>query len=319
VRWTAIRNGNVTILYILGSGRSGSTVLERSLVDAVDRSAGVGEIRWLWDRGILDDYLCGCGEAFHACDFWQPVLEHVCARSPTGGSPSDHAVRTIRARRRVERLRYIPFLARPESAPAAYRTQLDSYRETLRMLYESVALAASARVIVDSSKEPLYAYVLAGLRDVNLRVLHLVRDSRAVAYSWQRRVSRPEIHWTQLEMRRYTIWQSASQWNVKNALAELLRARGIPVVRLRYEDFVAAPEAELRAVLQDLDLQARTTPFAGTWHSVSGNPVRFRGEARTLHLDREWELRMPRTKRVAVTAATAPLLLRYGYPLPVRR
>lgn len=314
-----IRNGNVTVVYILGSGRSGSTVLERSLVDAVDRSAGVGELRWLWDRGVLDDYLCGCTRAFHACDFWQRVLELLAARLPAGASPKAHAEATVALRRRVERLRYMPFLVRPQLAPAAYCQQLESYRETLRVLYQSVAAAAGARVVVDSSKEPVYAYVLAGVRDVNLRVLHLVRDSRAVAYSWQRHVSRPEIHWTQREMRRYTVWQSASQWNLKNVLAELLRARGIPVSRLRYEDFVAAPGETMRRLLDDLRLSARTSPVAGSWHSVSGNPVRFRDETRTLQLDREWELEMTRGKRVAVTAATAPLLLRYGYPLAVRR
>jgi hypothetical protein len=289
------------------------------LVDAVDRSAGVGELRWLWDRGILDDYLCGCTRAFHACDFWQRVLGLLAARLPAGSSPRDQAEKTAALRRRVERLRYMPFLLRPRLAPEAYRQRLGSYRNTLRLLYQSIAAAADARVVVDSSKEPVYAYVLAGMRDVDLRVLHLVRDSRAVAYSWQRHVSRPEIHWTEQEMRRYPAWQSASQWNLKNGLAELLRARGVPVSRLRYEDFVAAPGETMRGLLDDLRLPARTSPFAGDWHSVSGNPVRFRGETRALRLDREWELRMPRGERVAVTAATAPLLLRYGYPLPVRR
>jgi sulfotransferase family protein len=314
-----IRNGNVTVLYILGSGRSGSTVLERSLVDAIDGSAGVGELRWIWDRGILDDYLCGCASAFHACDFWQRVLGHLSARLPAGASVEGHAGRMIALRRGVERLRHMPFLIGPQLAPAAYRQRLESYRQALGMLYESVAAAAGARVVVDSSKEPVYAYVLAGVPGIDLRVLHLVRDSRAVAYSWERHVSRPEIHWAQQEMRRYTVWQSASQWNLKNALAELLRAQGVPVSRLRYEDFVTAPSETVGRLLDDLRLPARTAPFGGGWHSVSGNPVRFRGEARTLRLDREWELRMPRGKRVAVTAATAPLLLRYGYPLPVRR
>jgi Sulfotransferase family len=289
------------------------------LVDAADRAAGVGELRWLWDRGILDDYLCGCASPFHACDFWQRTLEHFTAQLPTGASPRAYAEKVISLRRCVERLRYMPFLLRPQLTPAAYRHRLESYRETLRMLYESVAAAGDARIVVDSSKEPVYAYVLAGVRDIDLRVLHLVRDSRAVAYSWQRHVSRPEIHWTEREMRRYTLWQSASQWNLKNGLAEVLRARGVPVSRLRYEDFVAAPSETLRRRLDDLGLPTRRSPLAGSWHSVSGNPVRFRGEAHTLKLDREWEVRMPRRKRVAVTAATAPLLLRYGYPLAVRR
>jgi hypothetical protein len=314
----SIRDGNVTILYILGSGRSGSTVLERSLVDAVDGTVGVGELRWLWDRGIAEDHLCGCAKPFHSCEFWQRVLELFRADS-SAASVSMDADMMIALRRRVERLRYTPFLVSPRIAPATYRQDLQSYRERLRALYYSIANAAGTRIIVDSSKEPTYAFVLAGLPDVTLRIVHLVRDSRAVAYSWQRRVSRPEIHWTQREMRRYAVWQSALQWNRKNALGELLGARGIPITRLRYEDFIESPAATMQRLLEDMGGLTRPSPSAESWHSVSGNPLRFRGDALSLTLDREWEQRMPGGKRFVVTVATAPLLLRYGYPLRVRR
>ncbi|HET7380308.1 MAG TPA: sulfotransferase [Gaiellales bacterium] len=308
-----MRNPDVTILYILGSGRSGSTVLERSLVDAVAGSVGVGELRWFWDRGMLENYLCGCGSPFDACGFWQEVVERLKSRRPPVA-----ADKMIGSRRRVERLRHTPFLLMQHRAPAAYGRELAAYREGLEALYRSVAAVAGARIVVDSSKEPGYAFVLAGLRDVRLHVLHLVRDSRAVAYSWQKRVGRPEIHWAKQDMRRYTAWQSATQWNRKNALAELLRSRGVPVTRLRYEDFAGSPAASLRRLTVDIGAPARTSPVAGPWHSVSGNPVRFRDDARSVTLDSEWERCLPRGKRFVVTAATAPLLIRYGYPLSVR-
>jgi hypothetical protein len=314
----SIRHGNVTILYVLGSGRSGSTVLERSLVDAVDGAVGVGELRWVWDRGIVEDYLCGCTKPFHSCEFWQRVLELFRASSATASVSAD-AETMIALRRRVERLRYTPFLFSPGTAPATYRENLRSYRERLRALYSSIANVAGARIIVDSSKEPAYAFVLAGLPDVTLRLVHLVRDSRAVAYSWQRHVSRPEIHWTRREMRRYAVWQSAFQWNRKNALAELLGARGSPIVRVRYEDFVVSPAETMRRILDDMGLPQRSSPYVASWHSVSGNPLRFGSNTQSLALDREWERRMPPGKQFVVTVATAPLLVRYGYPLPVRR
>src|SRR4051794_30272163 len=118
--------GNVTILYILGSGRSGSTVLERSLVNAIDGAVGVGELRWLWDRGIGEDYLCSCTKPFHSCEFWQRVLERFRVGSSTASVTTD-ADRMIALRRRIERLRYTPFLISPRFAPAAYRQDLRSY------------------------------------------------------------------------------------------------------------------------------------------------------------------------------------------------
>lgn len=306
------RNGDLTIVYILGSGRSGSTVLERSVVDAVEGSVGVGELRWFWDRGMLENYLCGCGSPFRTCEFWQAVVERLWSPQPA------EAERMVASRRRLERLRSMPFLVMQQRAPSDYRRHLAVYRAGLRMLYQAVSAVTGAPVIIDSSKEPGYAFVLAGLKDVRLHVVHLVRDSRAVAYSWQRHVSRPEIHWTQQEMRRYTVWQSATQWNRKNTLAELLRCRGVPVTRIRYEDFAASPTASLRRLLADTGAEGRRSPPPEPWHSVSGNPVRFRSDARDLRLDREWERSLPRGKRVVVTAATAPLLVKYGYSLAVR-
>ena len=47
-------------------------------------------------------------------------------------------------------------------------------------------------VVIDSSKDPSYAYVLARAPEIDLRVAHTIRDSPAVAYSWAKRVVRPE-------------------------------------------------------------------------------------------------------------------------------
>lgn len=62
------------VLYVAGSGRSGSTLLER-VVDRVPRCFPVAEVVFLWQGGVRDNAPCGCGVPFRECPFWIRVGE----------------------------------------------------------------------------------------------------------------------------------------------------------------------------------------------------------------------------------------------------
>src|SRR6476469_6184391 len=62
------------VLYVAGTGRSGSTLLAR-ILDRADGVFAAGEVRYMWQRGLVEDRLCGCGERFSECPFWRDVLE----------------------------------------------------------------------------------------------------------------------------------------------------------------------------------------------------------------------------------------------------
>jgi hypothetical protein len=149
-------------------------------------------------------------------------------------------------------------------------------------------------------------------------VLHLVRDSRAVAYSWGRAVRRPDTD-QQSYMTRYSPAVAAAQWNGQNTAFHLLR--GVPVMRLRYEDVVAAPEAAVRriAAFSGLPAPGRLAYLGAGWaelepgHSVSGNPMRFATGKIAIRPDERWRADLPAGPRREVTALTSPLLAAYGY------
>ena len=67
------------VIFLAGSTRSGSTVLECELAAAVG-GVGVGEVRYAWQRGIADDNLCSCGARFSDCVFWSHVSRLVSPR-----------------------------------------------------------------------------------------------------------------------------------------------------------------------------------------------------------------------------------------------
>ena len=308
--------GRVRVLYIGGLGRSGSTLVER-LAGQLPGACAVGELVHLWERGVTLGERCGCGAPFHRCPFWAQA-----GKTGFGGWDEVDPGRVAALRSRVDRNRYIPALARRDLA-AGRRRELAEYTGYYARLYAAVAEVSGAELVIDSSKHPSLAHCLRWQDGVDLRVLHLVRDSRAVAYSWGRQVRRPDCDKVSY-MTRYSPAVAAGQWNGQNAAFHLLR--GVPVLRMRYEDFVAAPEAALDRIagLAGLPPVPPGYSFLGAdggsrWaelepgHSVSGNPMRFATGKIPVRPDERWRAGMPKAQRRAVTALTLPLLAGYGY------
>lgn len=314
----------VEVLYIGGSGRSGSTILARTL----GRAPGffdAGELWQLWDRGLLRNELCGCGEPFGSCPFWTAV-----GREAFGGWQNVDAERMASFKPLLRRVRYLPHHA--AFAGAGVRTRqvrelLGVLGPVLERLYGALQEVSGARVVVDSSKRFSYAAVLCALPRVEVYAVHLVRDSRAVAHSWSRGKARPEAAGGEgSRMPRQGPAKVARMWNVQNLLHGLLPRSGVrSFARLRYEDFVRDPAPRLGETLRGLGLEAdlgfirgREVPLSRD-HTVSGNPARFENGSVVLRPDEAWRERMRARDVALVTALTAPLLAGYGYPLGARR
>jgi hypothetical protein len=302
------------VLYIAGFGRSGSTIIESILNEMPDFSAA-GELRYIWERGFIDNRLCGCGKPFHDCEFWGAVIERAY-----GGFENVDAARLVSASHRFDRTRRMPELIirqhRP-SRPAEFRYYLDH----LARLYDAIQQIAGCRVIVDSSKFPSYAAVLALLPTIRLDILHLVRDPRAAAYSWQRRKPQPDSN-KSTYMPQHSPLNSSLLWLGWNSISELCWGGKANYLRVRYEDFVRHPRAVIRTIVSlagayDSEplFQDEHTAIVVKNHTVSGNPVRFATGLVDVQLDSEWESRMSFHSRALVEGLTWPLLLHYRYPL----
>ncbi len=97
----------------------------------------------------------------------------------------------------------------PALRPPALREHCRIYGEAFVAAYRAVAAVSGASVVVDSSKYPLHGLFLSTVPDIDLIAMLLVRDPRAVAYSWTRHKPRPEIHWKEQEMPRHGVARSA--------------------------------------------------------------------------------------------------------------
>jgi hypothetical protein len=306
----------IPVLFISGTGRSGSTLLDR-LVSTHRHFCSIGELRFIWERSYGQNQLCGCGLPFHQCSFWKEV-----SYNAFGVDPADvDQTAIIKLKESIDRIRYAPWLVQSRR-PKRYQTALSAYGKMIERLYAAVVEVSGTQVIVDSSKDPTHGLVLSQLPGLEVHVVHLVRDPRAVAFSWKRPRKRPEIHWKAEDMPIERVSTSATRWMMHNTQAELFSKSAASYSRLRYEDFLVDPSATLTKIYapfgwtdddrQDTD---HTEVLLEPIHSVSGNPMRFTHGPLKLKLDDEWRDKMSPHDRRLVTTITFPLLVRYGYQL----
>ena len=108
-------------------------------------------------------------------------------------------------------------------------------------MYQAFLATSGDAIVVDSSKDISTLHLLAAMPDVRVRILHLVRDSRAVAYAWTKEKVRPNVVGQLTYMVRYSPRQSAADWMVRNLLTEAARGSTAGYMRVRYEDLIANP------------------------------------------------------------------------------
>jgi hypothetical protein len=304
---------SLDVLYIGGAGRSGSTLLSTMLGAAPDVLTP-GELCHLWQRGLIDNELCSCGERFVDCTFWTDV-----GAEAFGGWNTIDPTELLALAGRVTRHRHILFL-RAGSPRSSFRADVRSYHRVLGQLYFAIAKLSECRVIIDSSKSAPYACALASVPGVRVRIVHLIRDSRGVAYSFAKRILRPERADDGVDMPRMSSFWAGRQWLETNLVFETLRATGLDVTRIFYEDYARDPAAASHALLatyfgqEELErAKLDSDVLFSRGHSIGGNPMRFHRGAIRIGVDEEWRKRMTRADRHLVELSSWPLLASYGY------
>jgi Sulfotransferase family len=219
----------VKVVYVLGAGRSGSTILGVALGNC-DGVFFAGELnKWLPRSGTpsLDDP--------ERTRFWRTVRADVPDAARLFGHQTSCLERSST-------------LFEPRRWCARRRLRRD-YRRVAQDLYRATARAAHATHVVDTSHYPLRAREMQGLQGVELYLLYLVRDPQAVVASLGRR----DVVERSFDMPR----ANAYLWltNVLSLYAFLRQPRDRRLF-VRHETFRADPRGVLRQILDSVDSPA---------------------------------------------------------------
>ena len=267
-----------TVVYIAGYGRSGSTVLDVLLGNCPGVSS-VGELFMFFRPG--ETRRCGCGATVADCSFWKAVRDAYCHRV---GEPACDTMglafrRSVEGQHAMFSLKRHPHYAKSQSA-----------------LLESIAQVSGTAVVVDSSKTAVeVAHRPAALRaaGVSVKVIHLVRDGRGCMWSLMRGCNRKLEQGEENPQLAISRLRAVLGWLQAN-----LMALGRDTLRVRYEDLVRDPSAELARIGRFLNIDTSAVvgslaagKYLRSGHSISGNRLRHTGIQR-LELDDEWRKRL---------------------------
>lgn len=294
------------VLCITGWCRNGSTIIGNVLGE-VPGFFHVGELRYLWlnSSGKGSNNLCGCGTELVSCPVWSQVLD---LGRPADVKAEDYAAVVTGRQQACVRTRHTwRVLRRGLSRP-----RIRAHAALMTQVYHHVAERMGARVIVDTTKIPGEAALLGYLEGVVPYYVHLVRDPRAVAQSWSREKQYAYV---------MPAWKSTAYWHGFNlASRAVTRRHRDRSILVRYEDFIAEPDAVIGRVLRLCGIEPGASPLgAGRAvelhpnHTVTGNPDRFRSGL-TVIRDQDvcWN-ELSVGSKLAAVGLSGPDFLRYGY------
>lgn len=321
------------LLAIAGTGQNGATLLCRMLGE-LPGFVGVGEIGRLWDTGLIENRDCSCGVPFRGCPFWTGVGDvGFGGWDNVDGYEVSRLREAVRLRRPLRSLPQAPIseihalsarhllpLRLAARASSEYRNNLHRYAELMGRLYGAIAQVAGAHVVVDSMKFPYHVHVLPQVPGVDLRFVHLVRDSRGVAHSQTKTVQK------QGTARRYRRqrhpFKTALRWDWVNLTIHSLTQAGTPSTLVRYEDVVSDPAEQLRRIARfagaplasdDIWFIRGTEVDLPSGHLVAGNRMRMEAGPIRLRVSDGWKTELPPRQRRLVSVLTWPLIRRYAY------
>lgn len=256
-------NKKVQLIYIAGYERSGTTIIH-NVLSQQEGFFGIGESRDVWLRGFQENKKCGCSQMFHECEFWSSVASHFEENEVSAYLEERNKLRNRHLHKTFIR---VPWLRRKYS----------KYTQGYEKFFELISRISGSRHIVESSKSPLFGAVLAGMTGFDVKVIHVVRDPRAVDYSMHKRKSASDI------FDYYNSFRGAFDWSVLNFMSHVLKFKGIDYLRLNYEDFCKEPDIRLAKInkflgvkFNNLVIDREGTIELKKTHTVAGSGQRYK-------------------------------------------
>jgi hypothetical protein len=139
------------------------------------------------------------------------------------------------------------------------------------------------RVFADTQKSAGRIRFLKAIPQLDVRVIHLIRDARGGTASLMKHMSVGAV-------------RAAYRWRITNMNAERTR-RLVPKdkwMRVKYEDLCADPQGTFDAIADFAGVGRSTLPhnvFA-TPHHIIGNNMRLAGGGQTIRRDESWRTRL---------------------------
>lgn len=278
-----------TILYIGGSGRSGSTLLDM-ILNGFPEFVSLGEVHRL-GYYVKRDEICTCGEKFSDCEFWQSVINNISKYSLDLSETLESDMKCIALsdddsgiiKRFAERISLI-VMPSALAKPLCKFVFSHNYKKIQRSigLYECVSDISRARIVVDNTKDARRMKYLHTIEPNRTKFIYLVRDGRAVCFSAMKRKN--------ISMHKAALTWAIAQ--IKQIIVLLTIPKNQRLI-IKYEDLCTKQQTVLDELFEFLQIKNTSRFIAldrSSSHGLGGNPMRFRRDEKCIKLDEKWKL-----------------------------
>lgn len=175
---------------------------------------------------------------------------------------------------------------------------------TRNLEFARIVLNVSGReVILDASKHPQRLYHLCRIPELDLRIIHLLRDPRGWCNSRRKNFNEP-------------LEQTAHRWVEQNSRISKIISR-IPQsqnITLRYEEFCEDPQSAMMRIWTLADLPTITLPddLNTIQHHLLGNRMRTQRNLKITQ-DLSWQTQLSIDEQKTIEQITAPVADHFGY------
>jgi len=299
-------------VFLTSQSYSGSTLLA-FLLGAHPEIATVGEMVGLLPRANSDEFLCSCGQKIKECEFWHAIasvmetkgfqfeVANFNTRFELGSHPLIRRLRAGSLRSNtLEAIRDAIFWAWPGQT-----YQLSKIAARNKALAEAVLDVTGKRVFLDTSKNHMRIKYLLRYSDLDMLVIHLVRDVRGVVTSYLS------------HHRGATAQRAAQSWVNRNRNIQR-QLRAVPdnkQIRVRYEDLCQNTQDTLECLYRFCEVEPGVvvTDFRSVPHHIVGNTRMRLSSASEIKFDERWKRVLTEDQLKEIDRVAGAMHRQYGY------
>lgn len=306
---------SVHVVYLAGTSCCGSTLIS-FLLNAHPQILSIGEISPIAEAE-RNGFKCSCDVELVKCPFVLAVKDLIEKKYDIPFDVAHWELRHRYSKSSFWNRLMIGELGHPllNYSRDAVRTLIPSYR--VRMNYctrrnEAFIRAAlevsKKQVFFDATKIPMRIPFLQGIRGINLKVLHVVRDPRGYVSSICKkegksaRIASQEWVKVNKNVEHNLYWLETGQW-----------------MRLRFESLCINLEKSLTLLTEFIkvkDFASKIDNYRAKPHHIIGNRMRLSSDGRkTVKLEEKWRLFLSKDDLEVVKSIAGSLARKYGYDI----
>ncbi len=297
-------NEKIKLVLLIGSGRSGSTLIDR-IVSMDDEVFGVGELI-NFNSSLFKEY-CSCGDIVENCSFWSEVISDLRWTEEDFQDFKQLKLQFDYATRgRVFKAR--DYTGHPD---------FERYLSKNNSLFKAIGKMNRGRVVFDSSKSPQRALNLSKSDLFDIKIIYLMRDSRGTVWSFKKNFQKNLKAGIQKDMKGKSLLKSVYSWIAVNCRSfSAIQSMKSPALFVKYEEFCEEPKSQINRILRFIfDGDRRETidlnnPRSVDNHTIAGNRLRMQKNI-VVKPDIEWKGNLNIFQKTLVYLLTFPWLFKF--------